>query len=214
MKTPPSPEVLHAQKAALRERFRAARQALTPADFAAASDAICSRIAMLPEVRMAGTVHAYWPLVERREVDVRPLIRRLTAEGKRVVLPVVAAFDGAPLLRHLLFSGDAHMRPNRWGIAEPEGTAAVDPAEIDVVVVPAFGAGRDGHRIGHGRGFYDAFLAAVDAFTVGAVYADCLVDQVPAEPHDVALDAVVTERETVRVAPPGGEARNPTGAPS
>ena len=138
------------------------------------------------------------PLVARREVDTRPLIRTLRSEGRTVVLPVVASFAGAPRLRHVRFEGEDRMRPNRWGIAEPAGAEEVEPEALDAVVVPAFGAGRDGHRIGHGRGFYDAFLAGLDALTVGAVYARCLVATVPAEPHDVPLDLVVTEREVVR----------------
>ncbi|MEP0548259.1 MAG: 5-formyltetrahydrofolate cyclo-ligase [Rhodothermales bacterium] len=198
MKTPAPP----ISKERLRERFRAARLALSPDEAAAHSAAICERLAALPEVRAARVVHVYWPLLDRREVDTRPLIRRLAASGTCVVLPTVAAFDGTPTLGHVAFESEDRMRPNRWGIPEPYDTAAVNPAELDAVIVPAFGAGRDGHRIGHGRGYYDAFLAAVDAPAIGAVYATCLVDAVPAESHDVALDVIVTEREAWRPALP------------
>ncbi len=190
---------LVAEKAALRARFRAAHLALTDAEAAAHSASICERIAALPEVEAAGAVHVYWPLIAQREVDTRPLVRRLHAEGKRIVLPVVAEFDGARQLRHVAFEDEAAMRTNRWGIAEPHGTPEVDPADLDAVVVPAFGAGRNGHRIGHGRGFYDAFLADLSAPTIGAVYAACLAESVPAEAHDVALSVVVTEQEVLRV---------------
>ena len=185
----------------LREQFRAVRLALSAAEYAAHSRAICERLAALPEIRRADAVHVYWPLVARREVDTRPLIRALHAEGKVLVMPVVAAFAGQPTLRHVRFDGETRMRPNRWGIAEPEGDDEIAPEALDAVVVPAFGAGRNGHRIGHGRGFYDAFLAAVPTPKIGAVYANALVASVPAEPHDVALDLVVTEREVWRVAP-------------
>jgi 5-formyltetrahydrofolate cyclo-ligase len=202
---------LAAEKDALRARFRAARIALSEEDYAAHSAAVCERIAALPEIGDAETVHIYWPLVDRRELDTRPLIRRLDARGQRVVLPVVAAFDGAPRLRHVAFAGEGRMRPNRWGILEPHETPEVDPSALGAVVVPAFGAGRDGHRIGHGRGFYDSFLAGIDAPAVGAVFAGCLVERVPAEAHDVPLDVVVTEREVVRFPPraPSGPQRGP-----
>lgn len=187
-------------KERLREQFRATRLALSPDEAAANSAAICERLAALPEIRAARVVHVYWPLLARREVDTRPLIRRLVASGTRVVLPTVAAFDGAPRLRHVTFESEDRMRLNRWGIPEPFDTAAIDPAELDAVIVPAFGAGRDGHRIGHGRGYYDAFLASVTVPAIGAVYAACFVDTVPAEAHDVALDVIVTEREAWRPA--------------
>ena len=185
------------EKDVLRARFRAARAALSDEDYAAHSAAVCERIAALPAIEAAETVHVYWPLLRRRELDTQPLIRTLDARGQRVVLPVVSAFQGAPRLRHVAFAGEGRMRPNRWGILEPHETPEVDPAALDAVVVPAFGAGRNGHRIGHGRGFYDAFLSAVDAPAVGAVFADCLVDHVPAEAHDVPLDMIVTEREVL-----------------
>ncbi len=193
---------LREQKRALRARFRADREALSPAEAGLKSAAICERVAGLPELRAAETVHVYWPIERRREVDTRPLIRRLEQAGRRVVLPVVVGggrqAGDAPLLRHVAFAGEAAMRPNRWGLLEPEGPS-IDPRSLDAVVVPAFGAGRDGHRVGHGHGYYDAFLAGLAAFTVGVVYAACLVPSLPAEPHDVPLDAVVTEEETVRV---------------
>lgn len=185
-------------KQQLRDRFRAARLALGPDEVVAHSHAICARIAALPEITEACTVHVYWPLHDRREVDTRPLIRHLAEAGTRVALPVVAAFDGAPLLRHVAYEGAERMQPNRWGIPEPVDTEEIDPADVDAVVVPAFGAGRNGHRIGHGRGFYDTFLSAVSVPTIGAVYAACLIDAVPAEPHDIALDLIVTEREVWR----------------
>ena len=195
---------LRAEKAALRARFRAARLALSDTEAASHSLAICDRIAALPEIEAAETVHLYWPIPARREVDTRPLIHRLVAADVRVVLPVVADLEGTgtggvPRLRHVVFEGETAMRPNRWGIAEPIGTEEVDPAALDAVVVPAFGAGRAGHRIGHGRGFYDAFLADLTVPTVGAVYAACLVEAIPAEAHDQALGVIVTEQEVWRV---------------
>ena len=186
------------QKAALRARFKAERQLLTVEAWEMASVAVCGRLLALPEIRQARTVHLYWPMLQHGELSTSPLVDVLHGRGSRVVMPVVAAFSGAPRLEHRLYTGRACLVENRWGIAEPQGTERVDPAEIDAVVVPAFGADRRGYRIGHGRGFYDAFLADLGAFSVCAVYAQSLLDEVPHEPHDVAVDAVVTEDETVR----------------
>ena len=65
-------------------------------------------------------------------------------------------------------------------------------------MVPALGAGRNGHRLGYGKGYYDAFLREVDAPTICPVFAACLLDHAPAEPHDVALDILITEDEIIR----------------
>jgi 5-formyltetrahydrofolate cyclo-ligase len=139
-------------------------------------------------------------MVERGEIDTRPLIRTLHEQGVEIVLPVVTSFsNGSPAMTHRRYTGDDALRPNRWGVQEPIGTDAVSPDVLDGVIVPALGAGRNGHRIGHGRGYYDAFLADLDAPTVALVYDACLVDAVPADVHDVPMSAIVTEHETLDV---------------
>lgn len=190
-------------KSDLRARFRAFRASLSPDERARRSARACERLAALPELRGAETIHAYWSLGSDGELDLRPLLRALHAEGRRIVLPVVTSFvRGRPAMDHRLFEGEARLQANRWGVEEPIGGAAVPPRTIDVVLVPALGAGRNGHRVGHGRGYYDAFLAACPAPAVGVVYHPTLVEHVPPEPHDVPLGVVVTDEAVVRLAPP------------
>jgi 5-formyltetrahydrofolate cyclo-ligase len=186
-------ESVRAEKARLRLRFQATRLALSEGDYAARSAAIRARLLRLPEIETARTVHVYWPVVDRREVDIRPLVSALHARGVRVLLPIVVprTADTAPRLRSARFEGEDQLRRAPFGLF----TGAPD-----VVIVPALGAGRNGHRIGYGAGYYDAFLGGVEAFTVCPIYAACLVDLVPPEPHDRRVDAVVTEDEVIRVA--------------
>jgi 5-formyltetrahydrofolate cyclo-ligase len=188
-----------AEKARLRDGFRAWRAALSNEAWAGASARIVGRLAAVPEVAGARTVHAFWPVAARREVDLRPLLDRLHRTGVRVVLPVVASGPGErPALVHRLYAGPASLAAGRWGLAEPASTPEVPPEALDVVLVPALAAARDGHRLGWGAGFYDAFLAGVSAPTVCPVYAAALVPRLPSEPHDRPVDVVVTEDETVR----------------
>ena len=193
-----------AEKARLRERFRAARAGLAPEARASAARAVADRVASLPEWTAARVVALYWPVLARGELDVRPLLDAALAAGKRVALPVVAGASPPALVFRQAArqpDGAVGLVVGRWGLREPPDTAPlVEPAAIDLVVVPAFGAGREGGRIGHGGGFYDAFLPTTRAARVGVVYAACLVDAVPREPHDVRLDVVVTEADVVRPA--------------
>lgn len=191
----PTPKEL---KEALRVQFQQRRAALSADAYARKSAAIIERLQALPEIQAAETVHCYWPRTERREVDTRPLIDWLHERGRTVVLPVVTAFEGAPEMEHRRYEGPESLRTNRWGLKEPEGTETVSPAALDLIVVPAFGAGRNGHRIGHGFGYYDAFLNDLDAVTVCPVYHACLVDTVPAEAHDVPLSVILTEEKVIR----------------
>jgi 5-formyltetrahydrofolate cyclo-ligase len=198
------PENVASEKAALRAWFRSLRTDVP--DRGAADAAIAARVLALPEVRAARVVLAFWPAVARGEVDVRPLVAALQARGVAVALPVVVPGPG-PRLDARRHGAEADLAAGPWGLREPGPDAArVAPEEIDVVVVPALALGRDGSRLGYGGGYYDAFLPTTRALRVGVVYDACLAGTLPAEPHDARLDAVVTERETVRVSGPEGPA--------
>lgn len=195
------PRKREVEKAHLRRRFRTYRESLSPERYERISRQIIDLALTLDPLRSAERVHTYWPLVEQREVDTRPLVAHLDSMGVEIVLPVVTDFekDGEPLLQHVRYPGEEMLEKNRWGIYEPRGGDPVDADDVDIVIVPALGAGRNGHRIGHGRGYYDLFLAGASALRVGLVYDACLIPAVPVEPHDEPLDIVITEREIVRL---------------
>jgi 5-formyltetrahydrofolate cyclo-ligase len=72
----------------------------------------------------------------------------------------------------------------------------VAPPDLDLVVVPGVAFDEGGRRLGRGRGFYDATLAALrpTTATVGLAFDAQVVPSVPSGPHDARLHAVVTER--------------------
>lgn len=77
----------------------------------------------------------------------------------------------------------------------PEDEPPPDPLTIDVVIVPGTAFTRDGHRLGQGGGWYDRFLRTVrpDCVTIGVGFAPQIVAELPLEPHDVRLHAIVTD---------------------
>src|SRR5690554_3759127 len=98
---------MHLTKRSLRNRFQAERDRLTDESYASKSVAISNRVKSLPEVQKAFTIHIYWPIVYRHEVDTRPLIFSLYTDEKQIVLPVVSTFsremNNRPRLSHILF---------------------------------------------------------------------------------------------------------------
>jgi len=143
-------------------------------------------------------VHVYWALQERGEVDTRLIIAALRQRGAEVVLPVVQSVDAAPpTLAHRRYEGPSALETNQWGIAEPIGTERVAPEAPGVILVPALGADRDGQRLGHGSGYYDAFLASVSCPRIALVYDDCVVPSLPTAPHDVPMTTLVTEQNVI-----------------
>lgn len=71
----------------------------------------------------------------------------------------------------------------------------LDPALLDVVVVPGLAFTPDGRRLGQGGGHFDRFLPRLrpDCVTVGVAFAEQVVADLPTEPHDVRVQLVVTD---------------------
>lgn len=186
-------------KDAWRTQFRDYRRSLSPSSYRARSSLIGHRALTVPALVEAQVVHAYWPLQDRGEIDTRPLISALRSQGVEVVLPVVTSFDPeTPTLEHRRYAGPSALETNRWGIREPTGTDRVAPEALDLVIVPALGADRRGHRLGHGSGYYDAFLQSVTCPRVALVYEACVVHSLPSASHDVPMTALVTEQNVIK----------------
>lgn len=183
-----------------RNQFRAYRRSLSAPAYAAQSSVIVHRVLGMPETTQADVVHTYWPLRDRGEIDTRLLLAGLRAQGTEVVLPVVTSFDPEmPTLEHRRYTGPHALEINRWGIREPVNTEVVSPEALDLVVVPALGASREGDRLGHGSGYYDAFLESVTCPRVALVYEACLVPALPSAPHDVPMTTLVSETNVLRL---------------
>lgn len=188
----------------LRDQCRAYRTALSAEHHLALSTEIVAHALTLAELQEARTVHCYWPLLARREVDTRALLQALWDRGASVVLPVVTRFgaaDGTDRLIHRQCFGPADLVPNRWGVYEPQAGPLVPPSALDAVVVPALGADPYGARLGYGFGYYDEFLQATSCPRIGLLYASCVLPRVPTDPHDVPLTHLVTEDGTSRCLP-------------
>ncbi len=141
-----------------------------------------AEVAELPEYRSAHIVMAFDSMVTEPETD--GLFARLQRDGKVLVLPRIVGDRLEPAL-----VGTGTM-PATWGIREPQGPP-VDPATIDLIIVPGVAFTAAGARLGHGKAYYDRFLPGTRAFTVGACFAEQLVDELPLEPHDVVLHRVI-----------------------
>ena len=185
MTSPPAPG---AGKSALRERSLAVRSARPEAERTAASAAIVGTL-----LQRLATVRAFAAYVpEETEPGHGRLPAAYTQLGARVLLPVVP-----PAGSELAWAVDTgQLAPGRFGLLEPVGPRLGPTAlsTADVIVVPALAVARDGMRLGRGGGYYDRALrhARPDAVVVALVFDDEFVEELPSEPHDHRVDAVVT----------------------
>jgi 5-formyltetrahydrofolate cyclo-ligase len=177
-------------KADLRAAALAKRDGLSSKVCAAAAKVLAGR--GLPfEISPGAVVAGYSPI--RSEIDPMPLMQKLAAQGARLALPSITA-RGQSLRFRVFHIGD-RLLPGPLGILEPSpGAAEIVP---DIVLVPLAAFDRSGHRIGYGAGHYDRTLTQLrktrPITAIGLAFAAQEVEAVPALPHDVALDYVLTE---------------------
>lgn len=179
------------EKAAIRADRLAARNAI-PEELRiekslAMADAAGDLLAFEPGEIISG----FLPI--RSEADIRPLMQRLSARGARLCLPVV--LDKQTIIFRELVKG-AELVSTGFGTSGPGPEATVlDPA---LLLVPLSAFDASGNRIGYGAGHYDRAIARLRdrgmmPRLVGIAFDVQKVDSIPAEPHDVALDAIITE---------------------
>lgn len=187
--TPPTPTKIELRTSAL-----ARRAALPGANREAAARALAGHVFPMP-ITPGTIVAGYSPI--RSEIDPVLLMRALAGQGARLALPAIIARDQPLMFR--LWSADEGLVPGALGILEP-------PAEApqlmpDIVLVPLAAFDRAGHRIGYGAGHYDrtfAQLRAVKPFTaIGLAFDTQEIEAIPMQPHDVALDFVLTETRMI-----------------
>ena len=187
-----------ALKSALRESVLAARAAQDPALRAANGASIVDHLLRLPSVFTARTLCAYVGF--DTEIDTAPFLATVLAQGRRLLLPRVVE-AGSRTRRHLVLHQvgdvDRDTRPGRWGIREPDPARcpAIDPLDIDLVLLPGVAFDRRGGRLGYGAGFYDRLLTRLrpDCLRVAAAFSLQVVAEVPLEPHDQRCQCLVTE---------------------
>jgi 5-formyltetrahydrofolate cyclo-ligase len=183
-------------KRTVRAEVLAARSRLSAADRAALSGRIAGRAIELDVVAGGRTVAVYAPL--GAEVDPGGIAERLRARGVRVVYP--RAVPGERVLSFAACDPAALVR-GAHGAGEPPAVCdAVPLEEIDCVLLPGVAFSEDGVRLGRGAGYYDATLARMPhAARVGLAFELQLRATLPREPHDAALDAIVTEARALRL---------------
>ncbi|MEU5691695.1 5-formyltetrahydrofolate cyclo-ligase [Actinosynnema sp. NPDC020468] len=173
------------RKAAERARLRATRR--TGACAPLSSEVLQATAAF--GVPAGGTVCAYLPV--GNEPGSAAMLDTLAESGFRVLLPVVV---GPAPLDWAVYAPD-ELAPGPFGLREPSGPR-LGPTAIgaaSLVLVPALAVDHRGVRLGKGGGHYDRSLPLTNAPLVALVRdAEFVPYDLPAEAHDVRVDAVLT----------------------
>ena len=141
-----------------------------------------------------------WPF--KGEPDPRFAVRHFRDHGARAALPVVVE-KRAPLQFREWWPGVATSR-GVFDLPVPEGTETVQP---DALLIPPIGFDARGYRLGYGGGYFDRTLASMtpQPLRIALAYEISRIPTIHPQPHDIAMDFVVTERGIHRVTSEGLE---------
>ncbi|PPF13487.1 5-formyltetrahydrofolate cyclo-ligase [Rathayibacter sp. AY1G1] len=178
------------EKRALRAELRERRRTQTSTARDQAAEQITAHLIELATRVGARSLACY--LSAPDEPSTRPFLGWAESHGIRVLFPV-SRQDG--LLDWAV--GDGHTETQGlFGMPEPVGQLLGPIAinDVDLIVVPAATVDRQGMRMGWGRGYFDKTLGSMEKCppVYAVVFDSELVDRVPSEVHDQAVDGVVT----------------------
>ena len=157
------------------------------------SEAIWRKVCRLRAYRRAAVVCCYVALPY--EVQTWRMIEEMVSQGKRVAVPSVRP-QTKRLTLFEIRDPSTELARGAFGVWEPLPGAGrpVRVRDLDLVLVPALAFDRRGHRLGHGFGYFDRFLARLPKATptVGLAYRFQLLDRLPTAAHDHAVQTVLT----------------------
>ena len=181
------------EKKQLRQQLLEKRRRLSAAQREQCSAQACRHLLACERVMEGEVIMAFYPFGD--EVDILPFIEEALHRGKEIWLPRTIP-DKRELVPYR-YTGKQMLKQGPYGIWEPDPEKAqtVDADRVDTILVPGVGFDRQGGRIGYGAGYYDRFLAGLGhrPYLLGVGFSVQVVERVPMEPHDMLLDAILTE---------------------
>ncbi len=192
-------EAAAAERSLLRAQLRAQRSALSADERASASRQFARILRRSHLLRPGKHVAVY--VAHDSEADPRIIVQLARRNRCELYLPAIADYRGRRM-QFRRYTSAASLRPNRYGIPEPQRAAPrIAVRHLDLVLVPLVAVDARGTRMGTGAGFYDRCLQHLRAGRrwrrprlLGLGYEFQRVEQLAARAWDVPLDALITEK--------------------
>ncbi len=177
------------EKFEIRRKIKNLRTMLDELEREQAAAQVFERLEKTAAFLMAEHVLMYHSLPD--ELSTRSFLRKWGGK-KHFYLPRV---NGVNL--DILPYDESRLELGAFHIEEPSGDNVVSADTLELIIVPAVAFDRKGNRLGRGKGFYDRLLNTVRATKIGVGYEFQVYDDLPAEPHDVPMDMIITQNETI-----------------
>ena len=182
----------------LRSRMIKARNSLSEDERIEKSRMICASVAGTEAWEKARRILVYkWT---RGEVKLDELEKTGREQGKELIYPLCVS--DTEMIAVLPGKGEDAWKSGYYGILEPDEQKGkvIPPEEIDLVICPCSSFDCECRRMGMGGGFYDRYLpGCVNAYFTAVAFEVQKSLEIPADPHDIPVDCVITEKECYTV---------------
>ncbi|TEB23391.1 5-formyltetrahydrofolate cyclo-ligase [Coprinellus micaceus] len=208
-------QLIPQQKRLLRKTVSAGLSLISSNGIEVQSHKITERIRALPVFKSSQGVCCYLSMPSG-EVSTASIVSAILKSEKRLFVPkMLNKKEGMMDCFEIYGEEDlASLLSGQWGIKEPEtswnGTprthALQDDNELlDLILLPAVAYDRSFSRLGHGKGYYDRFIASYSAndrhrpVLVGLSLREQLLGSgaIPMSDHDWRMDMIITPDEVL-----------------
>lgn len=177
-----------------KQRLRGRMRELALMNQGTDSSSLLSMLRSLPAWQEATSVLLYAPLPG--EIDLMPILKmEPTGSTKKFFFPRIEAAH----LSLYQWSDDSPWLNGPYNIKEPDSAhwKQSNPSVIDLALIPGLAFDHDGGRLGRGKGYYDKLLSGSEfrGIKIGVCHPWQLVESIPREPHDIAMDLVLSGEE-------------------
>jgi len=177
----------------LRINFSSLRSTLTPENISDLSLAIANKTLDLP-IWQFTNYHIFLSITEKKEIDTSYLMSILQGRDKNIILSKMVADKQ---LKHFLLTDNTLIKKNKWNVPEPVDGFEIDTKKIDVIFIPLLAFDEHGHRVGYGKGYYDAFLASCkpDIIKIGLSFFESVSKIDDVFEADIPLDYCISPKK-------------------
>lgn len=183
-------------KKKLRKKLLEVRKNLDKNEIFQKSELIKNNLFELIEFKKAETVLYY--VSYDNEVYTHNMIKECFSMEKNVIVPISDKENRRLILSKLEDWNE--LESGSYGILEPrkEKIKEIPITEIDLIIAPGVGFDENGHRIGHGKGYYDNLLReSKNVLIIGLAFEVQIVKKIPTDSHDLPVHKIVTERRVI-----------------
>ncbi len=178
------------EKKELRENIRQIKALMTQEEIETSDKLIEQKLMMLNEITDAKTIFCFVSMED--EINTKEIIKKLLSMGKIVGVPKCESKNNMKVYK---IESLEDLEKGYYNIEEPKSYCEIiKPEDIELAIIPATACDKNKNRIGKGAGYYDRYLKDQNFLKVVLCREKCLVDKVPTEGNDVAMDIVVTEK--------------------